>query len=54
MQGNPLQHHLVGTFGVSILISKMVQDTGKKSVTKLFGIINSVREDTFHAVTLKI
>ncbi|GBN05042.1 hypothetical protein AVEN_123636-1 [Araneus ventricosus] len=42
-----------GKFGVSVLISNAVRYTGKKSSTKLFSIIDLVREDTFRTVMLK-
>ncbi|GBN08985.1 hypothetical protein AVEN_215963-1 [Araneus ventricosus] len=53
-QRNRLQRHLAAKCGVSVLISKTVRYTGKKSITKLFSIIDLVREDTFHRVMVKI
>ncbi|GBM19225.1 hypothetical protein AVEN_142477-1 [Araneus ventricosus] len=41
-------------FVVSVLISKTVRYTGKKSITQLLSIIDLVREDTFRTVMLKI
>ncbi|GBM31260.1 hypothetical protein AVEN_247612-1 [Araneus ventricosus] len=49
-----LKRHLAAKFRVSVLISKTVQYTGKKSITKLFSIIDLVRGDTFRTVILKI
>ncbi|GBM02237.1 hypothetical protein AVEN_108794-1 [Araneus ventricosus] len=53
-QENLLQRHLPEKFGVSVLISKTVRYRRKKSVTKLFSIIDLVREDTLRTVMLKI
>ncbi|GBO05190.1 hypothetical protein AVEN_267673-1 [Araneus ventricosus] len=52
-QENRLQRHLAAKFGVSVLISKTVRYTRKKSITKLFSIIELVREDTFHTSDLR-
>ena len=41
-------------FGVSVLILKIVRDTETKSTTKLFSIIDLVREDTFRTVITKL
>ncbi|GBL87302.1 hypothetical protein AVEN_270558-1 [Araneus ventricosus] len=52
-QENRLQRHLASKFGSSVLNSKTVRYTGKKSITKLFVIIYVVREDTLSTVMLK-